>query len=291
MSDLKLKINKNKGKFVKKMVARLFIFAFFLWLAISQADVLLTVLSYQTKPEINFLDVGQGDAILIKTPNGQTILIDGGPDNKVLRRLGESLPFYRRQIDLVIFSHYHDDHVIGLIEILKRYRVQKIIYAASGSEITATAAILLKKAELEKIPVITIDKQASLNLGDDCILDLLNPASLGIKVDPNNSLVVKLNCAGKKFLFSGDNSAIVEKALLNSGFDLAADVFKASHHGSNSANSEKFFRAVGPELLVIPVGADNKFGHPSPKILERAAALGINIKRTDKDGDIKISPR
>ena len=109
-----------------------------------------------------------------------------------------------------------------------------------------------------------------------------------MKVDPNNSLTVKLNCAGAKFLFSGDNSATIEKALLKTGLDLRADVLKASHHGSNSANSEAFLRAVNPKLLVISVGADNKFGHPSPLVLERAASLNINVKRTDQDGSVKI---
>jgi competence protein ComEC len=248
----------------------------------------INLFSQRHKLEVDFLDVGQGDAELIKTPGGQVILIDGGPDDKILRRLGDSLPFYRRQIDWLIFSHYHEDHVAGLVAIMKRYRVKKLIYADNGAAMTVTAKILISEAKDKATPITLINNQAAVPLGDDCDLTLFNPAALGVKIDPNNSLIVKLDCQGEKFLFSGDNSAAIEKALLASGLDLNVDVLKASHHGSNSANSEAFLRAASPELLVIPVGTDNKFGHPHPKVLERAAALDIDVKRTDKDGNIKI---
>jgi len=237
--------------------------------------------------EVDFLDVGQGDATLIKIPAGPIILIDGGPDNKVLRRLGENLPFYERQIDFIILSHYHDDHAAGLVEILKRYKVRNLIYAAAIPSSSILKEIGLA-AQAQKITPLALGNEARISWGEDCFLDLLNPTSLGVKDDPNNSLVVKLDCRSQKFLFTGDDSATVEKALLSSGRDLRTDVFKAAHHGSNSANSEIFLNAVSPRLLVISVGADNRFGHPSPKILERAVSLGIKIKRTDHDGDIRV---
>jgi beta-lactamase superfamily II metal-dependent hydrolase len=112
---------------------------------------------------------------------------------------------------------------------------------------------------------------------------------LKIKADGNNSLVVKLDCLGRRFLFTGDNSATAEKALLKSGWELKASVLKASHHGSDSANSEGFLRAVNPSLLAISVGSDNKFGHPHPKVLDRAESLGISVRRTDQEGDLLIS--
>ena len=288
MSNYHKQLRKNRKKFFGKVFFLFLLPLFFLWLIIVQRHSLAAFISRPAKLEVNFLDVGQGDAALIKTPAGRTILIDGGPDNKVLWRLGENLPFYRRRLDLVIFSHYHEDHVTGLIEILKRYRVKKIIYADNKSGVTATAAILIKEAQTKKIPIASINSQATLSLGDNCALVFLSPTALGVKIDPNNSLVVKLNCAGEKFLFVGDNSAVVEKALLTSGFALKADVLKAAHHGSNSASSAAFLQAVNPSLLAISVGADNKFGHPSPQTLERAAALDIDIKRTDQLGSVKI---
>lgn len=236
--------------------------------------------------EVDFLDVGQGDSILIKSPYGQAILIDGGPDNSVLRCLGENLPFYRRWIDIVILSHYHDDHAIGLAEITKRYKIGKIFFSTGHSspaleEITASA-------EAKKIPIYHPKVKIRAVLGPDCNLDIFNPESLDIPKDNNNSLVVKLDCQGKKFLFSGDNSNKVEKAIISSGFDLEAEVLKASHHGSNNSNSEDFLTAVNPHQLIVSVGSDNRFGHPGQDFLDRAAKLKIPVYRTDLLRTIRI---
>lgn len=248
------------------------------------------IFSFLNRPQplqVIFFDVGQGDAILIKTPNRQTILIDGGPDNKVLRRLGENLPFWQRRIDFMIFSHYHDDHITGLIEILKRYRVRNISFAPTAYSSPILQAFLGASAAVKIVPQ-EIAAAARLNFGANCFLDLLNPEFLGISKDENNSLYARLDCAGQTFLFTGDSGTKADQALITSGWPLPADVLKASHHGSNSANSEEFLRAVNPRLLIISVGADNKFGHPTPTVLERADALGLEVKRTDQIGTIKI---
>lgn len=257
------------------------------------AAVAIAIVSYfylisSWRPEVVFLDVGQGDAILIKTPDKQVILIDGGPDNRVLRRLGENLPFYRRRIDLVIYSHYHDDHTIGLVEVVERYQVGKLLYADGGfnSNILKT---LREAAGEREIPLVEILAEATIALGPDCSLNLLNPAALGVAREANNSVVAFLDCAGQRFLFSGDNDAQVEKALLASGRDLRADVMKASHHGSKTANTAAFLSAVAPRFFVIPVGLDNKFGHPHQEILDLVGEMEITIKRTDQERSIHIS--
>lgn len=238
------------------------------------------------KSEIVFLNVGQGDASLIKL-NNKTILIDGGPDNLVIRELGKYLPFYQRRLDYIILSHYHDDHITGLIEIIKRYQVGEIIYM-KGSPSSNLLNTLLSAAKQKKIKVLALENSIKINLAAHCSLGLLNPLILNIKADPNNSLVTKLDCPPLSALFSGDNNFMVEAALLKTGQDWSAKVFKASHHGSKTANSEKFLKAIQPSLVVISVGALNKFGHPSPEILERLKKLKIHIKRTDKDGAVKI---
>lgn len=253
-------------------------FIFIVWYFYSQPQ----------KTVVNFFDVGQGDSSLIITPNKKTILIDGGPDNTVLRRLGDSLPFYRRQIDLIIFSHFHDDHITGLIEVLKRYRVKRIIYVIN--EFTPPILkILLDLAQQQKIIMTPITTNAELNLAPNCLIDFLNPGTLGVKDDQNNSLLVKFFCENKKYLFTGDNSAAVEKALLSSTWDLSADVLKISHHGSNTASIAAFLQKVNPQLAVISVGRDNNFGHPSPIVLERLNKLNIKFKRTDELGSFKIT--
>ena len=245
------------------------------------------------KLEIDFFDVGQGDAALIKLPNKETVLVDGGPDNLILKRLGATLPFYQREIDLIIISHFHDDHITGLIEVMERYKIGRIIYM-KGERYAGTKdspelwQAFIAKANEKKIDLLAVANQAEINYSPDCGLKIINPLSLGLKEDDNNSLVFKLNCQTTSALFTGDNSLKVEAALLKTAENWSAKILKASHHGSKSANSEEFIRAVKPSFLVISVGAKNKFGHPSPEIIDRAGKLDINIKRTDQAGTIKF---
>jgi beta-lactamase superfamily II metal-dependent hydrolase len=236
--------------------------------------------------EVDYFDVGQGDSALIKTPSHKLILIDGGPDNLVLRRLGENLKFYQRKIDYIILSHFHDDHITGLIEVIKRYDVKNFIYLDSYD--SSLLNNLLDLAKSRKVKIMALNNSAKLNLDQKCFASLFNPNVLKIKPDQNNSIITKLECGRDTFLFLGDNSLIVEEALINNGFNLRAMVLKASHHGSKTANSEAFLSAVKPLNFIISVGISNRFNHPSPEILERAAALGFKIFRTDKQGTIKI---
>ncbi len=237
--------------------------------------------------EVSFLDVGQGDASLLEFPNGKNVLIDGGPDNLILNRLGEELPPYQRKINFIIISHFHDDHIVGLISVLERYRVEKIIFAA-GLEKFLLGDYLIAEAKRRDTELVEIKNESSLKLSDDCQLFFINPLSLGVKEDGNNSLIVKLTCANYRFLFSGDNEKEVEDFLIASGYDLSANIFKASHHGSKTSNQLAFLAAISPKILVVPVGMDNSFGHPSPEVLAIAQTLQVPIKRTDQLGTIRF---
>lgn len=236
---------------------------------------------------ISFLDVGQGDAILIRTPGNKNILIDGGPDNLVLHSLGEALPFYIHRFDYLIVSHFHDDHIIGLVEVLRRYQVDRIILGPSKISSPVASALLLEIKKLN-IPIINIENSGRLQLNDDCILFFINPESLNVKDNENNSLVVKLDCDNNKFLFAGDNELEAEAALIKSDFDLSADIFKASHHGSKTSNSDSFLEVVSPKKMIISVGKDNRFSHPNQEVLNRAGNMRIEVLRTDVDGTINI---
>lgn len=238
-------------------------------------------------PEIDILNVGQGDASLIKLPNHINILIDGGPDNLVIRRLGETLPFYLRKIDLVILSHPHDDHILGLIEVIKRYKIGALIYMRQ-SEPLELLNYLAEVAQRKNINIIELQDMASIKFSDDCYLKIINPEILEIKEDPNNSLVSRVSCRGLSALFTGDNSVVVEEALLSTSEDWSAQIFKAAHHGSKTANSEAFLLAVHPQLFIISAGLLNRFGHPHLEVISRVLEQGIKIKRTDKEGTIKI---
>ncbi len=247
---------------------------------------LLTIPYRENSLEVSFFDVGQGDSALIEV-NDKNILIDGGPDNIVLRRLGESLSFFDRRIDIIILSHYHDDHLTGLIEVLKRYQVDKVIYL-KNSPSSLVFESFLKTIKSKNIDFLALDNIIDIDLGDNCFLNLISPNILDVPKNGNNSIIAKLDCFEKKFLFSGDNEYKVEKALLNSGLDLEVDIFKASHHGSKTSNREDFLQAISPNQVIVSSGKDNRFNHPSDEVIERLDDLGIEIYRTDQQGTIRI---
>ena len=234
---------------------------------------------------VSFLNVGQGDASLLRFYDGKIILLDGGPDNLILNRLGEALLPWQRKIDFIIISHFHDDHIAGLISVLDRYRVEKIIFA-TGLEKFFLGEYLLRRAREKNISLVEIKHRTSWQLNSGCNFLLINPLGLGVARDDNNSLVTKLSCAGYDFLFSGDNEKEVEDALLTSGYDLSADILKSSHHGSKTSNQLSFLTGVNPKILVISVGRSNHFEHPSSETLEVARLLNIEIKRTDELGTV-----
>lgn len=235
--------------------------------------------------ELHFLNVGQGDALLIQTSEGRNILIDGGPDNAVLYELGEYLPFYGRQIDLMVLTHPHADHLAGLVEILKRYQVNKILttdVSYGSAEYEKWLAVIKEK----NIPVEIADHQGIMPLGGQAKFFILFPdVSLRdkkIKNVNNGSIVIKLMDGDSTALLTGD---FEDEEDLVGKFDLAAQILKAGHHGSDNANNPKFLAAVLPEYAVISSGK-NKFGHPNPKTVKNLEDLGAKVLRTDQLGNI-----
>lgn len=234
-----------------------------------------------------FFDVGQGDSILIITPKGSTILVDGGPDTKVLRGLGEILPFWRRKIDLLIITHSHDDHVTGLIEVSKRYRILKVLHNNLNFN-TPVLSDLLKSFKKNKITLINSEVGMFFKLGNDCNLSVL-ASDKNLKVNENDrSIVTMLSCLNKMVLLSGDAGTEVEKKLLENNSNIKTDILKISHHGSISASSQEFLISIKPKIAVVSVGVNNRFNHPSPLILERLSKLNINLYQTAKLGLIEF---
>lgn len=260
--------------------------------------VLLGVLLFQQKQgkgilEVDFLDVGQGDSILIKAPDNFDILIDGGPDSSVLNELGRNLPFYDRDIELMILTHPHSDHVAGLVEVLKRYEVKKVLY--TGALHTSPDYLeWLRLIKEKNIPMEIVKAGDSFQFGASLSLDILYPfeelTNQKVKELNDSSIVSRLVYGQTSFLLMGDAPAEVEEQLLNSELtgQLQSDVLKVGHHGSRYSSSPEFLTAVKPQYAVIQVSKDNKFGHPHLSTLRKLENLGIKILRTDLDGEIKI---
>ena len=241
--------------------------------------------------KVYLFDVGQGDSVFIETPNGNQVLIDGGPDNTVLQKLGEVMPFYDKDIDMLMVSHPHADHIVGLIEVLNRYEVKSIIEAKesyNSAEFRAwQEAVKDENAnEVEAIVYKIID------LGNDVTLTILHPFESVTGDNPKNPhddvVVAMLKYGELEVMLTGDMETKVERRLIMEGYDLDSDILKVGHHGSKTSTSEEFLSAVSPEVAVIQVGAKNRYGHPSPDILKRLEDYGIKYYRNDIDGDVEL---
>jgi len=241
--------------------------------------------------EVDFLDVGQGDAILIKTPYNQNILIDGGPDNSVLSELGRNLAFFDKNIDLMILTHAHADHVVGLIEIMRRYKVKKILFTGAAYYAPYYLAFLEEINRLN-IPTEITKGQQDIILGDNLNLKILYPfgdINGQIADDANDqSIIAKLIYFNDSFLLTGDAEVNIGEELINQNIDISADLLKVPHHGSCAGLNQKVIDAIRPEIAVISVGEDNKYGHPCAQSLDILSENKILTLRTDLSGTIKI---
>jgi competence protein ComEC len=246
------------------------------------------------KLHVSFLDVGQGDAILIQTPNGQDILIDGGPDpQKINLELSKKLPFWDRTIDLIVCTQPHADHVTGLVEVLQRYNVNQALEA----EVSYNSSIYQEwcnVVEDKGIEYSIARAGQEIDLGSGIKLEVLNPPEVlfdGTSDDvDNNGLVLRLSWGLVSFLFTADIREEAELELIGQRANLKSTVLKVSHHGSETSTTSQFLAAVDPEVAVISVGADNPFGHPGPEVVERLIdRLGEdNVYRTDGDGTVEF---
>lgn len=238
---------------------------------------------------VDMFDVGQGDAILIRTPYNQSILIDGGIDKRIEEKLGRALPFYDRAIDLVIVTHPQADHINGLPGVLRRYHVAKVLAPSSENDASGYHEFLNVLSQ-KAIPLEYAQRGKRFRFGDDLILDILSPQAPSKDYDDLNdsSVVARLRYKERSFLFTGDAGTSVEERLLAQNADVDADVLKVGHHGSESATSEAFLKRVSPQIALISAGKGNTYGHPHRALLHRLARQDIRVYRTDQGGDIRV---
>jgi len=266
MRQLASKVSDSIFKLPKKwIVSLLLIAAILVWAAILNTP--------DDKLHVTVLDVGQGDAILIQTPNHQDILIDGGPSPQAIElELGKKLPFWDRTIDLVVLTQPHADHVTGLVEVLQGYEVQQVI----GPGIAYNSAIYqhwLKSVTDKEIKYRKTHAGQEIDLGDGIKLEMLNPPTSLLQgtsndVD-NNGVVLRLSWDKVSFLFTADIGQEAEWHLIAQRANLKSTVLKVAHHGSLTSTSPELLAVVDPEVAAISVGADNRFGHPHPEVINR----------------------
>jgi competence protein ComEC len=245
---------------------------------------------------LTILDVGQAEAILIEGPDGETAVVDGGEDpDLTLRRIGQALPFHERQIEVVILTHPHQDHLGGLGDVLRRYQVRRFVDAGAqpnGSPHERLRVAARNEPEVDVIPARTGQVIA---LGGGAELEILHPSADDVaRLQPNDNvhdvMVVALLRYGRfQALLTGDAEASVEALLAERGLLQPVDVLKVGHHGSDTSTTDAFLAAIQPSVALISVGAGNDYGHPHRSTLDNLAEAHLGaVYRTDLDGSVEV---
>ncbi len=286
----------GKEKRILSVVAILLglILAILLYLKFTESD--------EHKFKIIYFNVGQGDSALIKFTNGQRMLVDCGPDKKVLSKLGKYLPFFDRRLDYLLVTHPDSDHYAGCPAVLQRYDVKNIFLNGAQKPGDPFWEAWKKYRALEGANEKIINGQQNLQVGDSEVTFLSPDDSLKMSDvapgDTNNySIVFLLKNSLGRFLFTGDMETSLENALLQKYCsqattpcsELKADYLKVGHHGSNSSSGVNFIKVVAPKYSIVSVGPPpNRYGHPSLRVLRKLEREGSIIWRTDQLDDIIV---
>lgn len=262
------------------------------------------------KLHIFFCSVGQGDAAYIRTPSNQDMLIDGGPDDKVLACLGRHMPFYDRTLDMILLTHPQKDHMQGLISVVQRYSVKYFVIGVEGNETVGYKSLVehIKKKNIPVKNLFTGDKfwfgkvefdvlwperewvasHVSPSISNLSHLSNSNILGLSTSTQLNDfSYYLGLKYGSFSALFPGDGDIHIQPDILGLGILSSINILKVPHHGSKTGMLPEFLDKIKPALAVISVGK-NSYGHPTQEALKLLKDREIIIKRTDLSGDIEI---
>ncbi len=240
---------------------------------------------------VSFLDVGQGDAVLIQAPNGTQMLYDAGPPTgAVLRALSSEMPFFDRSIDVAVFSHPDMDHLGGFADVFDHYKVD-VLMEPGASSTNGVYDDIEHQANTLGIKRIVARRGMSIDMGDGVIADILYPDSDGPWADTNSaSIVMRIHYGNTAFLVSGDLPQQEEEYVVSlDGDKLHSQILKLGHHGSRTSSSEIWLRAIHPNIAIISAGLNNRYGHPHKEVLNLLEQLGIPYLVTFKEGTMDFT--
>ena len=232
---------------------------------------------------VHFIDVGQGDAIFIQSPEGKTMLIDGGEKNGRAEQYLASMGV--QTLDIVVATHPHLDHIGGLPAIIQKYNVKQVVMPRVTSVTTMIYQQLLETIQAKGLRITEGKAGLVLDFGQSATLECLAPNGAEYKDINDYSVVLKLTCGDVSFLLTGDATVVSEKEMLQfSREKLRSTVLKSGHHGSSGSSSTAFIQEINPQLVVFTVGKGNSFGHPTPIVWDRVS--GSHLFRTDEQGTV-----
>ena len=242
--------------------------------------------SRRTELTVTFLDVGQGDAILIETFDGIEVLVDGGATNQVLAELAATLGSFDRTIDMVVATHPDADHIGGLVGVFERYDVASVLLTENESDTSVNDAFR-ERVVSEGAEVFIARQGQHIALGASTTLSILYPDANPTDMESNaSSIVAKLSFGETDVLLTGDAPASVEALLVaRYGDALESEILKFGHHGSRTSTSESFLAAVDAVHGIVSAGAENKYGHPHAEVIDRALEYGLSVWETS-DGRV-----
>ncbi len=239
--------------------------------------------------EVSFLDIGQGDAILINYQKHYQVLIDGGPSGKkALQELAKAMPVFDNKIEIVISTHPDRDHFVGLMDVVKKYEIGLILINGQQSDDELWRAFQ-KEIAGKNIKEETVGEGSKVNIGSDFKMTFFNPDKIekNRKAKNDSSVVARLDYGQNSFLFTGDAGFDAEADMIFDHENLDADYLKVGHHGSRYSTSKFFLARVTPLWSIISVG-ENDYGHPTQETIDRLKEASSKILRTDQLGTITI---
>lgn len=243
--------------------------------------------SGESKLSVYYIDVGQGDCAFVELPTKETMLIDAGEkdDEETIEDYIRSLGYDR--IDYLVLTHPHADHIGSAEHVIRQFDIGEI-YMPEKQHNSSTFEGVLDAVSDKGYRINAAGAGVEILSADGLDIDIISPAGNDYESLNDYSAVVKLSYINNSFIFMGDAEMLAEYEILDSGYDVDCDVIKIGHHGSSTSSSEKFIKAVSPEVAVISLGEDNSYGHPHREVKSLLEELDIATYRTDELGDIII---
>ncbi len=237
---------------------------------------------------VHFIDVGQGDSILVQI-NNKNLLIDSGPKSDEKKFIGYLSSLNLDKLDYVIATHPHEDHIGNMVDVIKDYNILKF-YAPKVQSTTKTFEEMIDALKDKDLKINVIKRGTnSIDLGPNTQVTVFSPMRDSYEDLNNYSPVIKIQYSNTSFLFTGDAQKDVEKEILDNNYDISADVLKIGHHGSSTSTSSDFLSKVNPSIAVISVGKDNIYNHPNKDTLKLLSIHNIETYRTDTNGNVVVS--